>query len=384
MRSEELVANEVLAFLQYQLDVMDEVSVTQICTSNFTEEEIRSAKKLLYESLQMADRMPTRRRDEKGERSLQDTIRLLKETDPDDVPTFVAKDLRKLPPVTFDHVDVTRLLKDITSMRSSLVELQLKLEASQSTICDLRSEVAELRNSVCRSHAHANSDNTRHGQVNASPQCAESAKLHSSPAVATTSDASPCPALPASPAFGTPTNVSTSRLGRVYSDAVKRDPVQRPPKANVAIQNQPEGTRGTVQSVPCKGKADADGFVKVERRKKKPSSRNQCGTALTGPNMLLRPAIPTTQLYVSRLHHSTKVEEIVEYIRVKTNWTLRVERLEPRHNTNFKSFVVRVPTQHLDMFQEAFWPKGVVFRRFRGRLRDTTQCNTTPPIRVNK
>ncbi|XP_047034189.1 uncharacterized protein LOC124640456 [Helicoverpa zea] len=384
MRSEELVANKVLAFLQYQLDVMDEVSVTQICTSNFTEEEIRSAKKLLYESLQMADRMPTRRRDEKGERSLQDTIRLLKETDPDDVPTFVAKELRKLPPVTFDHVDVTRLLKDITSMRSSLVELQLKLEASQSTICDLRNEVAELRNSACRSHAHANSDNTRHGQVNASPQRAESAKLHSSPAVATTSDASPCPALPASPAYGTPTNVSTSRLGRVYSDAVKRDPVQRPPKATVAIQYQPEGTRGTVQSVPCKGKVDADGFVKVERRKKKPSSRNQCGTALTGPNMLLRPAIPTTQLYVSRLHHSTKVEEIVEYIRVKTNWTLRVERLEPRHNTNFKSFVVRVPTQHLDMFQEAFWPKGVVFRRFRGRLRDTTQCNTTPPIRVNK
>ncbi|PZC78059.1 hypothetical protein B5X24_HaOG202662 [Helicoverpa armigera] len=149
------------------------------------------------------------------------------------------------------------------------------------------------------------------------------------------------------------------------------------------MQNQPEGARGTVQSVPCKGKADADGFVKVERRKKKPSSRNQCGTALTGPNMLLRPAIPTTQLYVSRLHHSTKVEEIVEYIRVKTNWTLRVEKLEPRHNTNFKSFVVRVPTQHLDMFQEQFWPKGVVFRRFRGRLRDTTQCNTTPPIRVN-
>ncbi|PZC82757.1 hypothetical protein B5X24_HaOG209855 [Helicoverpa armigera] len=181
-------------------------------------------------------------------------------------------------------------------------------------------------------------------------------------------------------------NVSTSRLGRVYSDAVKRDPVQRPPQpqATVAIQNQPEVTRVTVQSVLCKGKADADGFVKVQRRKKKPSSRNQCGTALTGPNMLLRPAIPTTQLYVSRLHHSTKVEEIVEYIRVKTNWTLRVEKLEPRHNTNFKSFVVGVPTQHLDMFQEQFWPKGVVFRRFRGRLRDTTQCNTTPPIRVNK
>uniref|UniRef100_A0A2A4JIL9 Uncharacterized protein n=1 Tax=Heliothis virescens TaxID=7102 RepID=A0A2A4JIL9_HELVI len=382
MRSEELVANEVLAFLQYQLDVMDEVSVTQICTSNFSEEEIRSAKKLLYETLQLADRMPSRRRDEKGEKSLQDAIRLLKETDPDDVPTFVAKDLRKLPPVTFDHVDVTRLLKDITSMRSSLVELQLKLEASQQTISDLRTEVADLRSSVCRSHAHANSDNTRHGQVNASALSFESAKLFSSPATATASDAKPRPAIPASPAVGTPTSVSTSTPRRAYSAAVIQVPAHKmQPKSGLL----PEPAQSLVHPVSGKGADDADGFIKVERRKKKkPSSRNQCGTASTSPNMPLRPAIPTTQLYVSRLHHSTKVEDVVEYIRLKSSWTLRVVKLESTHNTNFNSFVVRVPTQHIDMFKEQFWPKGVVFRRFRGRLRDTTQRNTTPSHRVNK
>ncbi|KAF9798982.1 hypothetical protein SFRURICE_011621 [Spodoptera frugiperda] len=110
---------------------------------------------------------------------------------------------------------------------------------------------------------------------------------------------------------------------------------------------------------------------------------NQCGTAQIGPNILLRPATPTTQLYVSRLHHTTTVEQIVEYVRFKTNWTLRVEKLESRHNTNFKSFMVRVPTQHFEtLIKEEFWPKGVVYRRFRGRLRDTTQRNTTPTLRV--
>ena len=116
---------------------------------------------------------------------------------------------------------------------------------------------------------------------------------------------------------------------------------------------------------------------------KKPSSRNQCGTALAGPNMLLHPEIPTTQLYMSRLHHYTKVEEIMEYLRVKTSWILRVEMLESRHNTNFKS--VRVPTQHLEIFlKEEFWPKSVVYRRFRRRLRDTTQRYTTPSLRVKQ
>ncbi|CAH0698690.1 unnamed protein product [Spodoptera exigua] len=118
--------------------------------------------------------------------------------------------------------------------------------------------------------------------------------------------------------------------------------------------------------------------------RKKVPCRNQCGTALAGPNMLLRPAVPTTLLYVSRLHHSTKVEEVVEYMRVKTNWTLRVELLEPRHKTNFKSFVVRVPTHHLEKFlKDEFWPKGVMYRRFRGQLRDTSQRSTRPTLCVH-
>ena len=129
-----------------------------------------------------------------------------------------------------------------------------------------------------------------------------------------------------------------------------------------------------------KDTCDKDRFIKVEKKqKKKPRCRNQCGTALAGPNMLLRPAILTTLLYLSRLHHSTKDEEIVEYMRVITSWTLRVEKLESRHKTNFKSFVVRVPTHHLEtILKEEFWPKGVVYRRILGRLHDTSQRNTTP------
>ncbi|KAM3965458.1 uncharacterized protein ACR2FA_000295 [Aphomia sociella] len=236
MGSEQLIANELLAFIQHAIDTMDEVSIMQICKSNFKEEEICNSKVLLYQTLGKGNRIPSRRRDEKGERSLQDIISLLKETDPDDVPAFVAKQLHKLPPVTFDHVDVTRLLKDITTLKAGLVE---------------------------------------------------------------------------------------------------------------------------------------------------PVSRNLCGTASTGPNHLLRPEIKSTQLYVSRVHWSTKVEEVVDYIRKKSNFTLRVERLESRHKVNFSSFVVSVPTHHLATFmKEDFWPQGVVFRKFRGRLPADTARHTSPTSRV--
>ncbi|XP_026315751.1 synaptic vesicle 2-related protein [Hyposmocoma kahamanoa] len=101
-----------------------------ICGLNL---QIYSGKMLLFKSLGKAEQMPFRRRDE-GVKSLPDIIKLLKETGPDNVPTFVAKELHKLPPVIIDHVDVTRLLKDITSLYSSLAELQCKLKASDNTV----------------------------------------------------------------------------------------------------------------------------------------------------------------------------------------------------------------------------------------------------------
>ncbi|PZC71548.1 hypothetical protein B5X24_HaOG213162 [Helicoverpa armigera] len=68
------------------------------------------------------------------EKSVQDIVTLLKETDPDDVPKFVAKDLHKLPLVAFDHVEVTRLLKDLTLLKQSQAEMQHQLEVSNNTI----------------------------------------------------------------------------------------------------------------------------------------------------------------------------------------------------------------------------------------------------------
>ena len=77
------------------------------------------------------------------------------------------------------------------------------------------------------------------------------------------------------------------------------------------------------------------------------------------------------------MHAHTKVEEVQE-----TNWTLRFVELESRHNINI-SFVVRVPTHHLEAFpEEVLWPEGVNLRRFLERLRDTSYRNTTPTLHV--
>jgi hypothetical protein len=72
------------------------------------------------------------------------------------------------------------------------------------------------------------------------------------------------------------------------------------------------------------------GRDKVEEEKKKQTCQNLYGTAPTRPNDLLRPATPSTQLDVSRVHYNTKADEVVEYVRVKTGFILRVVRLVVR------------------------------------------------------
>ncbi|CAK1583167.1 unnamed protein product [Parnassius mnemosyne] len=105
-RSDTVVVHEFLAFVQQKLDVMDQVSLEQILMTSFTEDEINHAKKLLANSAVIQIRLITRHRDGRGKKDLQDIFRLFNETDPDDIETFVARDLNKLPPITFDHVRI--------------------------------------------------------------------------------------------------------------------------------------------------------------------------------------------------------------------------------------------------------------------------------------
>ncbi|XP_050550449.1 uncharacterized protein LOC126910801 [Spodoptera frugiperda] len=273
MSTQPLIANELLAFIQHAIDTMDEVSILQICKSNFKEEDISSGKKLLFQCLGKLDEMPARRRDG-TEKSVQDIITLLKVTDPDDVPAFVAKDLHKLPPVTFDHVDVTRLLKDIISLKTSLAEVQSKLMSSENTIGELRAELLALRNAV---------------------RCKWVTK-------------------------------TVHRRRKHILQLMYRSAVWIGEGAGIATCGRcSESLRRTAS-------ASGAGYDTCEKKEKEEAYLPQSVRyRMTGHNHLLRPAVPATLLYVSRLHDSTKVEEIVEFIKIKAKLHLKVEQLHSQH-----------------------------------------------------
>lgn len=75
-------------------------------------------------------------------------IAVFKTIDPDQLPVFVAYELHKLPPVCFDHVDVTKILKDLLILRAELNDIKNK-SVTKNDI-----EVALKENNIIQSSAN--------------------------------------------------------------------------------------------------------------------------------------------------------------------------------------------------------------------------------------
>ncbi|CAH1643765.1 unnamed protein product [Spodoptera littoralis] len=349
MSSEPLIVNEVLAFLKYAVEIrLDDFSIMQACMSTYKTKEIKIARLILFTTLHRYNQIPCRKQ-ESTEDILMDIIILMKKTDPYDLLTFVAQDLSKLPsPNTFD---ITRIFEDITSLKDSVAELKTRLEVSNSTISDLRAEVALLRSSISVSispdpcnmntvREPANAATTRKSMVTSvSPVETESVAIHAA-------------ATGTSVLVQVQERIDTLSANCAYANGASASQSVTSQKKEVVQTKRDQANQTSSKKDTC----DHGGSIKVEKKnkKKKPLCRNQRGTAPKDPDMVLRSAIPTTQLYLSRLHHSMTVEDVVEYIQEQTGWTLRVERcpdnvMEPAPQTTYNSSCSATPTSRLSM-----------------------------------
>lgn len=134
----------MLSYIQNKVSVIDEETLVRICKSSFKGEEIKKSKSLLFESISTNLRKIMRKSKGKEERDLADIINLFKSAEPDDIPVFVARQLEKLPPITFDHLDCTKLLKDIVRMQSNIDEMKNNY-ATLNQLQELRAELLQSK-----------------------------------------------------------------------------------------------------------------------------------------------------------------------------------------------------------------------------------------------
>lgn len=147
----ELMVNELLCFVTNKMHLLAPKMIVQLCSTTYSDAEIEAAKEQLFGLC--ADDTTTRKikrqGPEKGKRNLEDIIQLLDEK-AENMPRFVALDLSKLPPITFDSIDVSSLLDEIQKMRTEIQYLKKSVGGVTEATKTITESMNGLQNRVTR------------------------------------------------------------------------------------------------------------------------------------------------------------------------------------------------------------------------------------------
>lgn len=369
-----IVINELLCFIQNKLSVMDDDSLLRICVSSFTSEDIKQAKSLLFESVQTDRRNILRKQKGKENRDLSDIITLLKGTDPDITPLFVAQQLEKLPPVTFDHLDVTKLLKDLTVLKTQVESIstsfvsqdQLKVALTnlkydsipEQTLYDSsninirRGGAYQDSGPVGLSYVSetSNTQSLMENQIIFSRETRETPKKKDE-GISTTSDT----------VSNTGDTESQRTTGSLSQPSTSSPPAQRSVDADRLANDA-----ALVTSENLHGENVNNGWTKVSKRKAKLKYRylGQMGMNSDG-DVKFKAAERQCPIFITNIHVDTKEQDIVSHIYEKTKQNVTLQKILIKRETSHKAFKFFVPVSSLPLFlNETLWPKGVIFRRF--------------------
>lgn len=403
-----IVVNELLTFVMNKLDVMDEESLCNICVSSFSSEDIKKSKELLFQSIPIVKKKINRRKHGKERRDIDDIIGLVKITDPDALPVFVARDLHRLPPVTFDSVDVTCLLKDLVMLKTDIQTIKMKyatveqLEIIQSKVEGLQAGSGDrLSSSVGFSNVNVkrgaymdsgpiglthvdfaakdyleNSSYTEMQlyQANAServgtPDSIGQQRVEKSLCGGGSNNSASAIVIPSPRLVASPTRAlkckqpQTSTEKIIIKDRPVDAPLSHDGPFSSSVSNA-DGFNTTYANVSKSGE-----WKTVERRtrfKTKNRFIGRTGKASADPDCKFIAAESKIPIFISNVHKDTSEADIIKYIRQKTQENVNLQKIDIKDkNKCHNAFILYVHRHKLQLYlDEEIWPAGIIFRRF--------------------
>ncbi|KAL0881578.1 hypothetical protein ABMA27_001409 [Loxostege sticticalis] len=385
-----IVIDEMLAYVQNKVSVVDEMTLVRICLSSFTSEEIKKSKSLLFDSISTKLRKIVRKNKGKEERDIADIINLFKSVDAEEMPVFVAQQLEKLPPITFDHLDCTKLLKDILKVQSEIAEIK-STYATLACVDELKAELRQIKYDSLPPTSNFKV-NTRRG-----------AWLSDSGPVGLTHnllfDESCSEKVVNEFRDMGVEDVPTVRERRLPEDCACAkshcEPTMREcdlgsmsPTAVTSELALPVGqitacqltAADTVTTECCKDACAAQcniepsgvddnnpgAWKKVQHRKKRSKYRYQGKSGLAkDAECNFKAADRRIPIFITNIHSDTTEDDIIKYIHGKTHDFVNLEKIIMKKKKGHKAYKFLVPESKLSLYlDENLWPSGIVFRRF--------------------
>lgn len=378
-----IVINEVLAFVHNKLEVMDEESLVRICVTAFSVEEIESAKNLLFNAIPTKQRNISRKRSGKSSRDLYDLISVLKQADPDEIPMFVAKELHKLPPITFDHVDVTRLLKDILVLQKDIADIK-NTYVPLTQFNEVKNELKNLKKASIVNTFDLNINQKRGGSCKIDSFCLDSGPVglahfeektnvpgncnlltdkHESSERVNDLSLSPrlkthdCVSVTPSPDLQ-PLKVIDARIALQTSNIEQNEPqnISACPKLKTFAETISGGEE-------WKHEKPNQDWILVQR--KRLANRLVALKGKAEPNTKFKAADKLIPLLINYVDKGTSESDITDYILQKTNISITMKKITMKTQKFYDAYKIFVPYTKLSLFlNDALWPEGIQFRRF--------------------
>ena len=395
--------NEPLCFLTNKMGTMPADILMKLCHDFYDDDQIDGAKQLLHEvCMQMGNSLPRlikRRGAQKKENDINDIMQVLLEIDTGHVPVFLAKDLKNLPPLSYNHFDITKVMADIELLKNEMGIARFIAQSHK----DIMDAIKDLKQSdgncdiTGNDHIYTRTDETRLNAAVAPVRMND---------VAGTDEVDSDNSITAVKQYMTdvPRNDEYDADGddegdgRV-TDLVRLHAIQTETFASVAadlshpttgrVCNKP--TMNTA-SQPRYGLADAPDTAREPARhrpgrvfnnsakatfKTRSAADGTTDEVVIGASRAfrLRPSARAEKqrasrarrpvgIFVTRLHPRTTTREIDSHVRDETGCKVNSEQLATKYDT-YASFFIRC---HDDLaaklLRSQVWPKGVMVKYF--------------------
>lgn len=379
-----IVIDEMLSYIQNKISVIDEESLIKICISTFTSVQIEKSKLLLLESLPLDERRSARKGQGKGNRMLSDIISVFKVSEPELMPIFVARDLNKLPPITFDHLDVSKLLKDIALVQAELMEIK----ATYVTESQFEDYKKNVKNVKAPSPCYVNMrKRTRQNRSKDSEISSPSNNSVTSPAETlnqiicdihqnnSLAEGNHCNSVAENK---NPLTSSTSYKGAARSAG---DPtyeslqlIDNRLSNTMAEPRQRRGKQSFAEAARSQSRIDKEDvndsnseWTTVRKRKNRFRERfmGKMGQSVIDTDEKFRAADRKTPIFITNVNKCTVEADIVKYIEKKTTISIQLEKINLKNPSEYNAYKFFVPVHQQHIFLDnSIWPQGVIFRRF--------------------
>ena len=396
-----MIHNELLCFIRHRLCTTNVEVLVKLCCDFYSEEEIASSKNLLFKNSKTNRRQITRKGDDKARNDMYDLIKLMHELKPDEMPTYMAINLSNIPPLSYDNMDILKLLKEMEGMKNNIDALtsgQRSLVSSQQKVFDLISEKHIVQNNEGKDQSTSRKLTEESAKVVTGNQNANGTDDFNT----VLSDASEFPKLPAPAVPGILVSVGDGKITDTVPVSSKNDHING--KENTAVEKKNSrlncfaGSRSYNRFAPL---ADADENTNhdadqirisvvtnsalqnqgnITYTKKQNENDGYCigsgtfsGLKAVNPyhkygdntqNQRHQTSKICLGVFISRMAPKTSADVIDEHVYWDLGHKVRCEKLDTKYNT-YTSFFIRCDGRLKSQLLDARnWPKNALVKPF--------------------